>query len=321
MIRRYESYRASGVDWIGEVPTHWELQRLGFALNHSVAGGTPSTSRDDYWAEDHEDGVAWVAIADMSDGGIVNLTQKRVTERGVRDARLRVLPAGTVVYSMYASVGAVAILGLAAVTNQAILGLVPREHVTTPYLYWWLHALRGQVSSLTRNNTQANLNAEIVHNFPILLPPVCEQNAISVFLDSETARIDSLISMQESLIERLDEYRTALITRVVTRGPPPEAAIAAGLDPEPSLRDSGVEWLGEVPEHWDIGRLCDVVDLTNRYPFDSEMFDPTEGMPLVRIRDLYTDETEVKWSGEVVPEALIDDGDILIGMDGDFNVS
>jgi len=156
---------------------------------------------------------------------------------------------------MYASVGAVAILGLAAVTNQAILGLVPREHVTTPYLYWWLHALRGQVSSLTRNNTQANLNAEIVHNFPILLPPVCEQNAISVFLDSETARIDSLILMQELLVERLDEHRMALVTRVVTKGLPPVAAGAAGLDTAPTLKDSGVDWLGKVPANWKVLHL------------------------------------------------------------------
>ena len=321
MSRGYAKSRSSGIEWLGDVPDHWGLQRLGFALADAVAGGTPTTSREDYWAEEDECGMPWIAIADMSDGGIVEATAKAVTEPGIRDARLRPLPPGTIIYSMYASVGAVAVLGLEAVTNQAILGLLPRDHVNKPYLFWWLHALRRPVLALTRNNTQANLNAEIVRRFPILLPPEPEQQAISSFLDHETAHIDKLITKQESLVERLDEYRTALVTRTVTKGLPPRAAEAAGLDPATVLKDSGVEWLGEVPEHWEIGRLSDVADLTNGYPFDSEMFDPIEGMPLVRIRDLYTEETEVKWSGEIVSEALIDAGDILIGMDGDFNVS
>ncbi|WP_419838483.1 restriction endonuclease subunit S [Candidatus Poriferisodalis sp.] len=272
MKQAYANHRSSGIEWLGDIPAHWGLQRLGFALADAVAGGTPSTSRDDYWAEDDEDGMPWIAIADMSEGGIVESTEKAVTEPGMRDARLRPLPPGTIIYSMYASVGAVAVLGLEAVTNQAILGLLPRRHVENPYLFWWLHALHGPVLALTRNNTQANLSAETVRRLPIVLPPASEQQAISAFLDRETARIDRLITMQESLIERLDEYRTALITRVVTKGPPPEAAEAGGLDPEPALKDSGVEWLGEVPEHWVVKRLAYVVDCLDgkRVPLNSE---------------------------------------------------
>ena len=84
------------------------------------------------------------------------------------------------------------------------------------------------------------------------LPPLDEQRAIAAFLDRETERIDSLVAKKRLLIERMQEYRTALITRTVTRGLPPEAARAAGLDPSPRLKPSGVEWLGDVPEHWDV---------------------------------------------------------------------
>ena len=84
------------------------------------------------------------------------------------------------------------------------------------------------------------------------LPPLDEQRTIAAFLDQETERIDSLIAKKRLLIERLREYRTALITRTVTRGLPPEAARAAGLDPSPGLKPSGVEWLGDVPEHWEV---------------------------------------------------------------------
>ena len=87
------------------------------------------------------------------------------------------------------------------------------------------------------------------------LPPLDEQRTIAAFLDRETERIDALVAKKRLLIERLEEYRTALITRTVTRGLPPEAARAAALDPSPCLKPSGVEWLGEVPEHWDVTRL------------------------------------------------------------------
>ena len=100
--------------------------------------------------------------------------------------------------------------------------------------------------------TIENVNAERYSRMPIPLPPLDEQRAIAAFLVRETERIDTLVERQRRLIERLREYRTALITRTVTRGLPPEAARAAGLDPSPRLKPSGVEWLGDVPEHWEV---------------------------------------------------------------------
>ncbi|MEA3458858.1 MAG: restriction endonuclease subunit S [Candidatus Thermoplasmatota archaeon] len=89
----------------------------------------------------------------------------------------------------------------------------------------------------------------------------------------------------------------------------------------PAYRDSGVEWLGSCPSHWCTARIRDHVNLVNGYPFDSNLFDIADGIPLVRIRDILNDQTGIVWTGEAVPEAAINNGDILIGMDGDFNVS
>ena len=253
-LKDYPHYRDTGVEWLGEVPEHWEVRRLGMALAQVVGGGTPNTARDDYWADD-EDGLPWVAISDMSQGGTIEATEKKVSPSGLREARLRPLPAGSVIYSMYASVGVVARLGIRAVTNQAILGLLPDAMLSARFLYWWLAAIRYPVLALTRSNTQSNLNAETVRRLPLPLPPLDEQRAIAAFLDRETERIDALVAKKRLLIERLEEYRTALITRTVTRGLPPEAARAAGLDPSPRLKPSGVEWLGEVPEHWEVGNI------------------------------------------------------------------
>ena len=111
------------------------------------------------------------------------------------------------------------------------------------------------VDSSTFGAKMPRANWDFVGDALLPLPPLDEQHAIAAFLDRETERIDALVAKKRLLIERLEEYRTALITRTVTRGLPPEVARAAGLDPSPRLKSSGVEWLGDVPEHWDVRPL------------------------------------------------------------------
>lgn len=88
----------------------------------------------------------------------------------------------------------------------------------------------------------------------------------------------------------------------------------------PEYKDSGVEWLGEVPAHWNVRRLQDVAQVINGYPFDSRLFCQDGGYPLIRIRDLDAVETAARYAGDFVREALVENGDVLIGMDGEFNV-
>lgn len=275
MNRPYPQYRDSRVEWLGFTPEHWKVHRLGFALAAVVGGGTPDTSNEAYWAEVDEEGMPWVAISDMSAGGTVLTTKKRVTSLGLMTARLQPLSPDTVIYSMYATVGAVARLGIRAVTNQAILGLLPGESLLRSFLYWWLTGIRQPVLAVTRSNTQSNLNAETVGKLPLALPPLDEQRAISDFLERETSRVDALARRYRRLIERLEEYRTALITRTVTKGLPPAVAREVGLDPNPSYRDSGVGWLGEVPAHWQVERLGHVasyrVSSVDKKTMDGEM--------------------------------------------------
>ncbi len=259
----YPRYKPSGVEWLGDVPEHWEVKRLGHALSDTVGGGTPSTADDTYWADSDEEGIPWVAIADMSAGGEITTTTKRITPLGYAATQLRQLPPRTIIYSMYASVGAVARLGISATTNQAILGLLPSKRLDSSYLYWWLNGIQTIVLAMTRDNTQSNLSAETVCKIPLAVPPISEQRAIAGFLDRETARVDALVTKKQQLIERLAEYRKALITQTVTKGLPSDVAAAEGFDPSPQLKPSGVEWLGDVPEHWEVKRLCRSVNRSN----------------------------------------------------------
>jgi type I restriction enzyme S subunit len=147
---------------------------------------------------------------------------------------------------MYASLGKVAVLAMPAATNQAILGVVPDDRrLEATFLRWWLESLEPHVRQFSSSNTQDNLNAETVRNMPLYLPSMFEQRKIADFLDRETERIDALVAKKEHLIELLQEKRTALISHAVTKG----------LDADAPMKDSGIEWLGEVPEAWQVTPL------------------------------------------------------------------
>jgi len=252
----YARYKPSEVEWLGDLPEHWRVSRLKYCVANIFSGGTPESGNDEYWAWDDDEGIPWVAIADMTRSPVITRTDRRITRAGLASKRLQILPAGTLLYSMYASLGKVATLRIAAATNQAILGIVPDERrVVQAFLRFWLEHIEAHLEQFSSSNTQDNLNAAKVRAMPLFLPEAPEQQAIAAFLDRETARLDRLVAKKRELIERLKEKRTALISRTVTRGLPPAAAHAASLPEQPELKPSGVDWLGEVPSHWKVLKI------------------------------------------------------------------
>lgn len=149
---------------------------------------------------------------------------------------------------------------------------------------------------------------------------------ITHFLDEKTARIDALIAEKERLDALLGEYRSSLISAAVTgqvdlttgEAIPRTDDGGGGVSIEP--RTLGVPWAHSCDPKWTTRRIKDVAAIVNGYPFDSGLFNVDGAYPLVRIRDLNSETTETRYSGQWVEAAAIDDGDVLIGMDGDFNV-
>jgi restriction endonuclease S subunit len=132
-----------------------------------VAGGTPESGDPDNWA-DPETGVPWVSIGDMTSSPVVMKTERYLSVAGLRSKRLRLLPVGTLLYSIYASLGKVAELGISAATNQAILGLLPNKDLLNQrFLAFWLASFERHLDLLSSSNTQANLNAEKVANIQV----------------------------------------------------------------------------------------------------------------------------------------------------------
>jgi type I restriction enzyme, S subunit len=203
------------------------------------AGGTPSTEEPGYWSED--DGIPWVAIGDMSDGGLVTRTTKLLTMDGVRAHNLPIGDPGTILLAMYATVGATAVLGITATWNQAILGIEPRRSLTDGrFLRYWLEAVREEWTLSMRSNTQDNLNAEAVRNAPFPEVAMTAQVAIADHLDTETARIDALVDRYRRLIDLEGEKRIAMTSEGV------EGRFLAA-----ARRPSRLTYLQTIPEHWD----------------------------------------------------------------------
>lgn len=255
MRRPYPNYRDSGVEWLGQVPEHWEVRRLK-DIGGLVAGSAFPTALQGLDGEE----LPFFKVGDLkktADGLSMTRSDHTISRKSAAAIKARVIPAGAIVY---AKIGAALLLNRRRITTKPacidnnMSAYIPDENRSI--LRWALYALSlidfriyvnpGAVPSLSEGDQSV---------LPILLPPLEEQQAIAEFLDRETGKIDKLVAKKRLLIERLAEYRTALITRTVTRGLPPEAARAAGFDPSPRLKPSGVEWLGDVPEHWDVCQL------------------------------------------------------------------
>ena len=237
-FRPYPAYKDSGIEWLGEIPAHWEVMRLGFSATFVV----PMRDKP----KDLSGVVPWIRIEDF-DGRYLRESKsgQGVSASTVQDMNLKVFPVGTVLCSCSCNMGATAIVGKPLVSNQTFIGIVPGGNLASEYVYYLMQVAKQHLTALATGAIQQYLSRD---DFSSLRMPHCsraEQILIATFLDRETAKIDGLVARKERLIELLHEKRTALISRVVTRG----------LDPNVPMKDSSSEWLGNTPVHWKLKKL------------------------------------------------------------------
>jgi type I restriction enzyme S subunit len=287
----YNAYKDCNFPLIAQLPEKWIEQKIKFQLTDCVGGGTPESSNSLFWAESGE-GTPWVSIADMTRSSVITTTEKDISDEGIDAKRLKIFPEGTLLYSIFASLGKVAEAGSKLTTNQAILALVPKDTLNKRFFKYWLQSLESFLLYYSTSNTQNNLNSEKVGNLPLFVASINEQQKIANFLDHETAKIDTLIAKQQQLIQLLKEKRQAVISHAVTKG----------LNPDAPMRDSGVEWLGEVPAHWVVAGfkkyLNDIVDYRGKTPEKRD-----SGVFLVTARNIKKGVIRYDASQEYVAEA------------------
>lgn len=255
----YQEYKDSGVEWLGNVPSHWTVTAVK-RFSSFTTGWTPPTGNDAYFGGEH----LWANISDIGHR-VLSTTAKTITDAGVRATRIKKSPKGSLLFSFKLSIGLVSIVGEDMYTNEAIATFLPSETFNISYMYWAAPLFIPQNAEENIYGAKL-LNQERIGNASFVLPTPKEQRTIAAFLDYETARIDRLIAQQQRLIELLKEKRQAVISHAVTKG----------LNPNVPMRDSGIEWLGQVPKHWDVSRLkfeSDVIDCRNKTP---EYFDNGE---------------------------------------------
>jgi type I restriction enzyme S subunit len=237
MLSPYPEYKDSGVDWLGLVPSHWEVNKVG-RVSKSTVGWTPPTGDAESFVGDN----LWANISDLGPR-VVTDTAKRISDKAVSTSRIKMSPAGSLLFSFKLSVGQVSFAGADLYTNEAIATFFETSAVTLAYAYYAFP--RFIVENAGENIYGAKiLNQSLIRGAKIALPPVAEQHAIAKYLDRETAEIDAFIADQNHLIDLLYERRSATVSQAVTQG----------LDPLAPMRDSGAQQ-DVVPQHWDAKKL------------------------------------------------------------------
>lgn len=215
-----------------------QLRHIFFVTN----GATPKTNNNEYWGGD----IRWITPEDISslDGYWLKETQRKITLAGYESCGTTLAPTKSIVLSKRAPIGQLALLANEACSNQGCFLLSPRHEADTRFFYYWLSAKSELLQAMGSGSTFMELSTNALKSLRVPHPPLSDQFAIAEYLDRETAHINDLVVAKELLLDLIEEKRQTLIT----------SAITCGLDPNIPLRDSGISWLGEIPNHWKVER-------------------------------------------------------------------
>ena len=204
--------KPSGVEWLGDVPAHWEVRRLKTVASIKN-GATPSTSNETYWNGD----ILWITPEDLGavKGRRITSSERKITHAGYKSCGTSLVGPGSIAISTRAPIGHLGILDLEGCVNQGCKLLVPKESIRSGFLYHVLETARSELQSRGHGTTFIELSRLQLGNFPLPVPPLAEQTAIAAYLSRETDRIDAAVACTRRQTELLREYRVSLAAEVV----------------------------------------------------------------------------------------------------------
>lgn len=329
---KYPKYKPSGVEWIGEIPEGWTLNRLKIHLESEQNG---------VWGEeekgDANDKIC-IRVADFdrefdklnkNDNTVRNIKPQDFEKRTLIYGDLLIEKSGGGELTPVGRVGYFDWNNVQAVCANFMARLRLKEQNDSRYFFFLFKALYKNglnLKSIKQTTGIQNLDTYSYFSEQIATPlNGYEQTAIANFLDDKTAKIDTLIEKKKKLIELLKEERTAVINQAVTRGLPAEAAVEAGINPNVKLKDSGISWLGEIPEHWELKKLKYVVSKVGSgiTPRGGANVYQIDGIPLLRSQNIYNDGLrldDVAFISEEIDEEMnnsrIFENDVLLNITG-----
>lgn len=280
-LRRYPDYKNSGVPWLGDIPSHWEAKRMRFFVNTNPLKSELGIQEGLL--------VSFVPMESVAvDGGLTLTTDKEISDVYKGYTYFRNDDVVMAKITPCFENGKASICN--NLTNDIGFGttelhvLRPKEETSSRFLFYLIRSdvfMKIGESEMYGAGGQKRVPESFIKNFVAPLPDIREQQAIVNFLDDKLNHIDTLISKQQQLIEKLAEQRSAVITHAVTKG----------LDPNVPMKDSGVEWLGEIPKHWDLTPVRRVTSYvgSGKTPKGGAEVYVDDGIMMIRSQNVYDD--------------------------------
>ena len=248
----------SGIEWIGEIPEDWKIIKLAHGIEFTGSGTTPPSDIEQWYHGE----IPWITTSELKDSVIYD-SVKHVSENALNHfSALKLYPTGSLVIAMYgATIGRMGFMGMNSTTNQACCVLFGEKKLLLKYIFYFFFSFRKEIIMLSQGAGQPNISQEIIRSLKISTPSISEQQQINSFLDEKCALIDRLVERHQEVIEKLKAYRQSVISEAVTRG----------LDPDAPMKDSGIPWIGKIPEGWKIQKLKILASIsTQKGQFDKE---------------------------------------------------
>lgn len=232
--------KQSGIEWIGEIPEHWEVRKLKYVCDMKT-GGTPKESI----GVNNYSGVPWIKPSNLTDNVKISQYSQYISEDVFNKCGYTLFPAGSTLLCCIASIGKCGYAIKPVYSNQQITALVPKSNIVSLYITYFIKYLKDKLIYDAACNVVPILNTQYLKNIQMPYPPIEEQRLIVATLNQICGTLDNTKADIEKQIEILNEYKKSVITEAVTKG----------LDKNVELKDSGIDWIGEVPEHWDIEKI------------------------------------------------------------------
>ncbi|MBB6698474.1 restriction endonuclease subunit S [Clostridium algidicarnis] len=206
-------YKDSGIDWIGEIPAHWEVTRVKY-ISKILNGGTPNSSISEFWNGD----IFWVTPKDLSKvSKYIYSSDRKITKEGYKNCSTSLIPKNNIIMATRAPIGNIKINKIETTINQGCKAiLVDKNLIDLNYLYFLLNDYLEELQLLGNGATFVELSTSNLSQFKINIPPKKEQKEIVSYIEKETSKIDRTIELYKSQIELIKEYRTSLIASAVT---------------------------------------------------------------------------------------------------------
>ena len=263
---KYAEYKDSSVDWIGKVPIHWNIMRGKFIVK--VLPGYAFDSKK----FTSDEGISLIRIRD------INNTSTEMNYYGSFNEEY-IVNTGDVLVGMDGDFNVAKWKGERALLNQRVCKIVGTNIMLSSYMYYLLSRPLKLINDVCYATTVKHLSTSDIENSLFPVPTIQEQHAIVAYLNEKCNKIDGAIDVQKKKIDLLNELKQTIITNAVTKG----------LNPNAPMKDSGVELIGQVPEHWEVKRLKFNSKFINGFAFKSDSFSDDGEYPVIRIGDIYND--------------------------------